>query len=294
MTRHIVCLTFDFDAMSIWISRGMTSATPISRGEFGVVGARRILALLKKYEVSSTWFIPGHTIESFPNACEAVLDAGHEIANHGWTHMSPLAMSREQEEGELIRANESIRTLSGREPRGYRSPVWDHSPHTVELLLKHGFLYESNLMANDYSPYRTRVGDVIELQKPAALGAETRLIEIPVSWSLDDAPHFELVRTSNWVQPGLMNATDVLENWVDDFVYMTRTADWGVLTYTFHPYCIGRGHRMLMLERLIQRLIEHQAIFLTLSSVAEEFDRREPFQTRQQRQSAAINPDPGA
>ena len=67
MRRHIVCLTFDFDAVSGWISRGMTTPSPMSRGEFGLVGSRRVLALLKKYRIRSTWFIPGHTIESFPD-----------------------------------------------------------------------------------------------------------------------------------------------------------------------------------------------------------------------------------
>ena len=65
MARRIVCLTFDFDAVSGWISRGLTSPTPMSRGEFGLVGARRILALLAEYDIRATWFIPGHTIESF-------------------------------------------------------------------------------------------------------------------------------------------------------------------------------------------------------------------------------------
>jgi hypothetical protein len=125
---------------------------------------------------------------------------------------------------------------------------------------------------------RTRMGDVVDLQKPAVFGKATRLIDMPVSWSLDDAPHFELVRTSNWVQQGLMSAPNVLSNWIADFEYMVRSSDWGVLTYTCHPYCIGRGHRILMLEKLIQRLFELGAVFLQLQTAAEEFDRREPFQ----------------
>jgi peptidoglycan-N-acetylglucosamine deacetylase len=83
MAKRIVCLTFDFDAVSGWISRGMTTPTPMSRGEFGLIGARRILALLKKYGIRSTWFIPGHTIGSFPDRAAEVVAAGHEIAHHG-------------------------------------------------------------------------------------------------------------------------------------------------------------------------------------------------------------------
>src|SRR5262245_15526467 len=82
--RPIVCLTFDFDTQSGFIARGMTSATALSRGEFGLLGAQRILALLKAYGMRATWFVPGFTIESHPRACEAVVRDGHEVAHHSW------------------------------------------------------------------------------------------------------------------------------------------------------------------------------------------------------------------
>jgi peptidoglycan/xylan/chitin deacetylase (PgdA/CDA1 family) len=276
MAKHIACITFDFDAMSGWIARGMTTPTPVSRGEFGVIGAARILALLKKHGIPTTWFIPGHTLETYPEACRSVLEAGHEIGHHGWTHVPPASLSREQEEAELVRANEQIKKLTGRTARGYRSPSWDLSPHSVELLLEHGFYYESSMMGNDYTPYRVRLGDRIELQKPAAFGKESRLIEMPISWSLDDYPHFEFVRTQNSVLQGLMNAEGVLANWIDDFLYMKREMEWGVVTYTFHPFVIGRGHRMLVLERLIERLAAEGAEFMRMETAAESFDRRSP------------------
>src|SRR5437899_8154133 len=98
--------------MSGWIARGMTTPTPVSRGEFGVIGATRILALLKKHGIPATWFIPGHTLETYPEACLRVLEAGHEIGHHGWTHVPPASLSREQEEAELARANEQIKKLT--------------------------------------------------------------------------------------------------------------------------------------------------------------------------------------
>jgi len=255
----------------------MTSPTPISRGEFGLVGARRILKLLKSYAIPATWFIPGHTIETFPDACRQVAAAGHEIGHHGWTHVPPAAMTREQEEAGLVRANAQIKKLTGRFARGYRSPSWDLSPHSVDLLLKHGFVYESSMMGDDYTPYRVRQGDVITLEEPAVFGRPTKLIELPISWTLDDYPHFEFVRTPTSVLPGLMNAESVLGNWIADFEYMTRAVDWGVITYTFHPFVIGRGHRMLVLERLIRTLKEGGAEFLTMEAAAAAFDKRAPF-----------------
>ncbi len=278
MGRHIACLTFDYDAMSGFIARGMTSPTPVSRGEFGPnVAGPRILALLKKYAIPTSWYIPGHTLESYPAQCQQVVDAGHEIGHHGWTHVPPALLTREQEEAGLVRANEQIRKLTGRYARGYRSPSWDLSPHSVELLLKHGFIYDSSMMGDDYTPYRVRQGDIIELERPAVFGAPTQLIEMPISWTLDDYPHFEFVRTKETILPGLMNAGLVLENWINDFLYMKRTMKWGVITYTFHPFVIGRGHRMLILEKLIRKLQAGGAVFMTLESAVAEFDERAPF-----------------
>ena len=275
MGRGIVCLTFDFDAMSGWIARGMTSPGPISRGEFGPhVGAPRILELLARHGIRSSWYIPGHTLETYPDACRRVAEAGHEIGHHGWTHRPPATLSRDEEEEELVRANDAIRALTGRGARGYRSPSWDLSAHSVDLLLEHGFVYDSSMMADDYIPYRVRKGDVIALERPAVFGAETRLIEMPISWTLDDYPHFEFLRTPTWVLPGNMNANGVLQNWIDDFLYLERHLEWGVITYTFHPFVIGRGHRMIALEKLIERLEQENAVFMTLEDAAAEYAGR--------------------
>ena len=278
MARHLVCITFDFDAMSGFIARGMTSPTPISRGEFGAdVATARILELLKKYKIPTSWYIPGHTLETYPERCKEVFDAGHEIGHHGWTHVPPALLTREKEEEGLVRANEQIKKLTGRYARGYRSPSWDLSAHSVELLLKHGFVYDSSMMGDDYTPYRVRQGDVIELEKPAVFGKATKLIEMPISWSLDDYPHFEFVRTKESILPGLMNTELVLENWINDFVYMKQIMKWGVITYTFHPFVIGRAGRMLLLEKLIKKLKAGGAIFTTLENAVAEYDKRAPF-----------------
>jgi len=278
MPRHLVCVTFDFDAMSGLIARGLTTPTYISRGEFGAVAVPRILAMLRKYGIRSTFYIPGFTIETYPRECAAIVEAGHEIAHHGWTHVPPNDMTREQEEAGLVRANEQIRKLTGKNARGYRSPSWDLSPNSMDLLLEHDFLYDSSMMADDYTPYRVRQGDVIEVEKPMVFGKPTRLIELPIAWSLDDFPHFEFLRMKNQLMPGLMNANSVMENWINDFVYLKDNFDWGVLTYTFHPYVIGRGHRLMALEKLLRTVAEGGAQFVTMEDAAREYDRRAPFE----------------
>ncbi|HLJ59727.1 MAG TPA: polysaccharide deacetylase [bacterium] len=275
MTRHLACLTFDFDAVSNWIARGAVTPTAMSRGEFGAVGAGRILDLLKRHGIASTWFIPGHTIETYPEMCTRVHGEGHEIGNHGYLHEPPATLSAKDEEAVLVRGNEALARITGRRARGYRSPAWDLSPHTVSLLLTHGFVYDSSMMAHDCLPYRARQGDDIAPDRPVRWGTATKLVEMPVSWSLDDYPHFEYARTPNGILPGLRRGGDVLDNWVDDFRYMVQTEQWGVLTYTFHPQVTGRGHRMIVLERLIEALAALGATFVRMDAAVEEFVARE-------------------
>jgi peptidoglycan-N-acetylglucosamine deacetylase len=274
LQRHIVCLSFDFDTQSGFIARGMTAPSALSRGEFGLVGARRILALLSEQGLRATWFIPGFTIESHPAACEDVVRHGHEVAHHSWAHVPPAQQTRAEEEADLVRANEAIARLTGRQARGYRSPAWELSEHTIELLLVHGFQYDSSMMGHDYWPYRARKGDAAELGKPYRFGEATALIEMPISWSLDDYPHFEFVRTASTILPGLQSARTVVRSWFDEFHYMTKSVDWGVLTYTMHPYVIGRGHRMLAFEYLIKKLRHAGAVFMTMEEAAAEARER--------------------
>jgi len=270
MPRHIVCLTFDFDTQSGFIARGMTTPTPLSRGEFGATASGRILKFLNERDIKATWFVPGFTIESWPKESAAVVEAGHEIGHHSWAHIPPANQTRQEEEADLVRANDNIVKLTGRKARGYRSPSWDLSAHTIDLLIKHGFLYDSSLMGADYIPYRARRGDIVELGKPYRFGEATSLIEMPISWSLDDYPHFEFVRTAQSVLPGLQPARAVMQSWHDEFRYMKKTVDWGVLTITMHPFVIGRGYRMLALEGLVTKLANDGAVFMTMEQAAQE------------------------
>ena len=268
MPRHIVCLTFDFDTESGFISRGLATPTMLSRGEFGLTGARRILDLAKSRGIPMTWFTPGFTIESHRAECDMVVEGGHEIAHHSWAHVPPAEQSRDEEEEDMVRANEAIEKLTGKKARGYRSPSWDLSENTLDLLEAQGFEYDSSLMAGDYIPMMARRGDVAELGKPIQYGEDTSLVEMPISWTLDDHPHFEYMRTPNFVMPGLRPAREVMDSWYDEWCYMKKSVDWGILTYTMHPYVIGRGFRMLALEGLIDKLAAEGAEFMTMEDAA--------------------------
>ncbi len=274
--RATVCLTFDFDAISLWIGpMGATSPSMISRGEFGVVGVERILRLLERHGIPATFFVPGHTADTYPDTVREIAAAGHEIGHHGYLHENPVALAKDQERAVLERGLEALGRVAKIRPIGYRSPAWDNSPHTIELLLEHEFRYESSLMGQDFTPYWCRVGDVIRKDGPYGFGQEVDLVELPVSWILDDFPHFEYVRVGNRLSPGLSAPSKVEEIWRGEFDYMYREVAGGVFNLTMHPQVIGRGHRMLMLERLIAHFQQHEGVrFATLATAAEEFRAR--------------------
>ena len=107
----------------------------MSRGEFGAeVGAPRLLELFKKYDIKTSWFIPGHTADTFPDICKEVLAAGHEIGCHGYVHENPTKATYEQETKVMQMALESLDKIGAPKPLTYRSPYWDFSPNTIKIL----------------------------------------------------------------------------------------------------------------------------------------------------------------
>jgi peptidoglycan-N-acetylglucosamine deacetylase len=117
-----VCLTFDFDALSVWFGYEHVTPAMLQRGEYGArVGVPRLLEFLAALELPATFFIPGHTIESFPAECEAILAAGHEVAHHSWAHVDPSRQTPDEERADMERALSTLERLGVR-PLGYRSP----------------------------------------------------------------------------------------------------------------------------------------------------------------------------
>src|SRR3954452_23112473 len=181
-----VCLTFDFDALSVWFGYEHVTPAMLQRGEYGArVGVPRLLERLGALELPATFFIPGHTIESFGRECEAIVGAGHEGAHPAGAPAAPSRQSPAEERADMERALGALERLGVR-PLGYRSPSADMSPATLPLLEEHGFLYDSSLMGDDYRPYRPRIGDEVSRQEPLRRGREADLWELPMSFELDD------------------------------------------------------------------------------------------------------------
>jgi peptidoglycan/xylan/chitin deacetylase (PgdA/CDA1 family) len=252
--------------MSAWIGlQKSENPSELSRGEYGaVVGIPRLLDLLGRRGIRATFFVPGHTADAYPTLIRRIRYQGHEVAHHGWVHENPADFDHDGEEGNLRLGSEAIEGVIDERPTGYRSPAWVLTRSTVEILLEHGFLYDSSCMGSDFYPYYLRRGDEWTATGPYVFGEPCELVEVPVYWGLDDYPLFEFMPGA--VQ-GLAVPSAVEEIWKGDFDYAYERCPGGVFSLTMHPEVIGRGHRMLMLERLLDYFAGHQGVvFETLET----------------------------
>lgn len=284
-----VSFGIDVDAVAGWLGSygGEDSPCDISRGMFaGEVGSLRLLRLFERWGIKTTWFVPGHSIETFPEQMRAVAAAGHEIGMHGYSHENPIALTPEQEEAIFDRCIEVIEQLSGKRPRGYVAPWWEFGAKTNELLLKKGIKYDHSLMHDDYHPYYVRVGDSwtkidygqhpSSWMKPLQRGRETDLIEIPASWYLDDLPPMMFIKAAP-NSHGFVNPRDLEEIWRDQFDWVYREHDYAVFPLTIHPDVCGKPQNLMMLERLFGHLSRHPGVkFATMEEIADDFARRYP------------------
>ena len=290
-SKQILCaFGVDLDAIAGWIGSygGEDSPDDISRGVFaGEVGTPRLLKLFRAIGIKTTWFVPGHSIESFPDQVRMIVEDGHEIGLHGYSHENPISMSATQEEDVLSRCIDLITRTSGRRPTGYVAPWWEFSHITNELLLKHGIKYDHSLMHKDFECYYVRVGDswtkidyamsADRWMKPFERGTETELIEIPANWYLDDLPPMMFVKNAP-NSHGFVNPRDIEQMWRDQFDYVYREYDDAVFAMTIHPDVSGRPQVLLMLERLTQYIMGHDGVrFCTFDEIADDFATRHPM-----------------
>ncbi|WAP70934.1 polysaccharide deacetylase family protein [Jiella pelagia] len=285
----LVGFGIDVDAVAGWLGSygGEDSPDDISRGLFaGEVGSPRLLKLFEREDIRTSWFIPGHSVETFPDQMKAVVDGGHEVGIHGYSHENPIAMSEEQEEAVLHKSLELITKLAGKAPTGYVAPWWEFSNITNEILLKNGIKYDHSLMHNDFTPYYVRVGDTWtkidyekkaeDWMKPLVRGEETDLIEIPANWYLDDLPPMMFIKGMP-NSHGFVNPRQIEEMWRDQFDWVYREMDYAVFPITIHPDVSGRPQVLLMLERLIKHIKSHEGVkFVTMDEMADDFAKRFP------------------
>ncbi|MFI9629618.1 polysaccharide deacetylase [Streptomyces sp. NPDC052042] len=253
--RVAVALSFDSDHETIPLRDGETSPGRLAQGEYGArVGAARILDLLDRHRIPATFFMPAVSALLHPEEARAYTRGGHELAVHGWIHERNMLLSREDERELTARALGTLETLTGRRPVGIRTPSWDFSDSTLDIMLELGFVYDSSLMADD-EPYEI-----------VADGRPTGLVEIPVDWIRDDAPYFTMDRYGS-VRPH-SRPRDVLEIWADEFDAAYR--DGGVFQLTLHPHVIGHRSRLVALRELLGHITAHSDVwFATHAQLAD-------------------------
>ena len=279
MSKDIsICLSFDFDAISLWVGpRASKSPVLIARGEFGKVGAQRLADLFDEHQIPTTWFMPGHTIDTYPDICRRIASAGHEIGYHGYCHEAPSSKRDEEDERRILeRSIECIERISGKSPLGHRVPGGNPGNRWVRMLIEHGFSYDSSMAPRDYEPTYMRLGDVVRTDGPHEFGKEVDLVILPFDWILDDWPYFNFEPRDG--RQRLRSPNDVYDIWAAEFQYLYEKLESGVFVLTMHPQCIGKGSRMLMLERLIKHIKEQEGVtFRTMSEVAADFRTRHPL-----------------
>lgn len=248
------CLTFDMDAEAAVLTADISSIrrmTPMSHQSYGpLVGVPRILALLGRHDLKATFFVPGYSAERYPGVVRSIAEAGHEIAHHSYFHENTVGMDEKTEAAMLDLGLRALRDVAGVRPEGYRAPMWEMNYHTPGLLAERGFRYDSSLMDSDH-PYVLAVDDTP--------GAAT-LVEIPVSWGLDDWEQYAFL-------PGLIGSgviespAKALEMWTLELEAMHRLGAAFVLTC--HPFLSGRPGRAEALERLIERMQSLAGLWIT-------------------------------
>jgi peptidoglycan/xylan/chitin deacetylase (PgdA/CDA1 family) len=248
------CLTFDLDAEAAVLTADIKSLdrmTPMSHQSYGpLVGVPRILDLLARHNLLATFFVPGYSAHRYPEIVRSIADAGHEIAHHSYFHENTNSMDAKTEGDMLDLGLEALWDVAGVKPEGYRAPMWEMNYHTPRLLEERGFTYDSSLMDSDH-PYLLALDDTPE--------AKT-LVEVPVSWELDDWEQYAFL--PDLIGSGVIESpAKALEIWTLALEAMHRLGAAFVLCN--HPFLSGRPSRIEALERLIERMESLEGLWIT-------------------------------
>jgi peptidoglycan/xylan/chitin deacetylase (PgdA/CDA1 family) len=234
--RVAVLLSFDVDNETVSLRFGEPTVGALSQGQYGSrVALRRVVDLLDRNRIPASFFIPAVSLMLAPQQVEVIRKSGrHEFGVHGWIHEMNTTLPAQIERDLVRRAIDTLTSMTGARPVGYRAPSWNFSPNTLGILRELGFMYESSLMADD-SPYEI-----------LANGEPTGIVELPVEWILDDAPLFN-PQGNSYSAP-----RDVAQVWIDEFD--RAYAEGTMFLLTMHPHVTGHRSRIVALERLIAHI----------------------------------------
>ncbi|MEE9416775.1 MAG: polysaccharide deacetylase [Acidimicrobiales bacterium] len=265
--RCALSLTFDFDGESLWLandSRHHELPGVLAIGRYGAkVGVPKILELLREEEITATFFIPGWSVDNYPSVVATIVEAGHEIGHHGYTHDAPDPIDPAMVEREIDLGLEALERMGVR-PKGYRPPDGVSSDLSLRLLRERGFLYNSSFK-DDFVPYRHILAD-----------GSKGPVELPEQPELDDWAFGGLSMSA--VRP-LFPKAAVLSIWQDSF---DELYEWGgAATIVMHPQVTGRPMRLATLREFIRFTRDYENVwYATCAEVADAFTAQEQQETQ--------------
>ncbi|MGA5544295.1 polysaccharide deacetylase family protein [Mycobacterium sp. NPDC051198] len=248
--RCAVAFTFDVDAESPLLTTDPAFADrmgAMSHQAYGpLVGIPRLLSILDELRVPATFFVPGYTAHRHPEPIRSIAAAGHEIAHHGYLHESLVGVDEQTEREILDRGLRALQEVVGVTPVGYRAPMWEMNWHTPKLLAEFGFLYDSTLMDSDH-PYELAVDE------------RSALVELPVSWALDDWQQYCFV--PDFSGTGLIETpSKAIELWRAELNAMRDVG--GAWILTNHPFLSGRPGRAAALREFIAEVCAMEDVWV--------------------------------
>jgi peptidoglycan/xylan/chitin deacetylase (PgdA/CDA1 family) len=201
------------------------------------VGVPRILNLLADYSLEATFFVPGLTAERYPNVVERIVESGHEVGHHSYSHRKPTGLTEAEERADFERAL-VVLDRQGVQPLGHRAALWDATWRSPALVAEYGLLYDSSLMDDD-RPYALETG-------------KGEIAELPPHWGLDDWEQYAYLPEPN-IGGVIEDPQKVLSMWKGELAAMRR---YGCLfMLTCHPFLSGRPGRTENLRRLIEHAL---------------------------------------
>lgn len=226
--RMALCLSFDIDAETLWLTRNEINARHLanmSRGLYATKqGLPRILRLLAEEGLKATFFTTAYTAEIHPEIIQYIAAQGHEIGYHGYLH--EVKDTYEEESALMDKVDAIFRKLTGKRPVGVRMPDGIIHDFHKRLWLERGIIYSSNWRNND-GPF------LLDLD-----GAEIPIVELPKDGVVDDTS-YDMYTLQHPEHYYLRSGREMVKIWQDEIDGLAEEGR--MLNLVMHPQFIGRS-----------------------------------------------------